>query len=298
MRLGKVVTDATPSIVVETGDGDWRNLTSGALIMTMGNAAAALCAGSVGQIAKSCPAIDLDGLVLMPPVDQNARIFCAGFNFGAHAKESDRDIPKQPTFFARFPSSFVGHDQPIVRPAASTSLDWEGELALMIGRSGRHIPIASAYDHVAGYCPMGEHSVREYQLHGTQATAGKNFDRCGGLGPCIVDKDACPSPSEMEVLTHLNGERMQQGKLSDLIFDIPTLINYISTFTELRPGDIIATGTPPGIGGRMSPPRWLAPGDVISIHIPSIGTLTNRVEDELIPLDLPVRASDPEFLSR
>ncbi|MCI4643669.1 MAG: fumarylacetoacetate hydrolase family protein [Hyphomonadaceae bacterium] len=281
MRIGKIANSSRSAIVVEARSGDWRNVTSGAAICSVGAAAAALSTGALREIAEACPPVQLDETALLAPIDDTARILCAGFNFGAHATESGRDVPAQPTFFSRFPTSFVGSAEPIVRPAASHTLDWEGEVALMIGVGGRHIAVEDALTHVAGYCPMGEHSVREYQLHGTQATAGKNFDRCGAFGPYISAASICPEPAKMEVFTHLNGEQMQHGRLSDLIFDIPKLINYISAFIALRPGDIIATGTPPGIGGRMTPPRWLAPGDTITVNIPGVGSLTNNVIDEI-----------------
>ncbi|MEE2878012.1 MAG: fumarylacetoacetate hydrolase family protein [Pseudomonadota bacterium] len=280
MKIGKVAFLGQARIIAEIEPGDWRDLTTGGGVSTVGAAAAALAAGALEAIARSSPSFAFDERNVLAPIDETARILCAGFNFGAHAAESGRDVPDQPTFFSRFPTSFVGNSQPITRPAASESLDWEGEVALMIGLGGRHISVGSALDHVAGYCPMGEHSVREFQLHGTQATAGKNFDGSGGFGPFIVEAANCPPPSQMEVFTHLNGVEMQHGLLSDLIFDVPKLINYISTFTTLRPGDIIATGTPPGIGGRMTPPRWLAAGDTISVEIPGVGKLSNSVVDE------------------
>lgn len=280
MKIGKIANLGRTSIIAEIGPEDWRDLTLGGGISTVGAAAAALAADALAAIAKSSPSVAVDEKSLVAPIDETARILCAGFNFGAHATESGHDVPDQPTFFSRFPTSFVGNGQPIIRPAASVSLDWEGEVAFMIGLGGRHISVESAMSHVAGYCPMGEHSVREYQLHGTQATAGKNFDGSGGFGPFIIAAATCPAPSQMEVFTHLNGEQMQHGRLSDLIFDIPKLINYISTFITLRPGDIIAAGTPPGIGGRMTPPRWLVQGDIISVEIPGVGKLTNSVVDE------------------
>ena|SRR3990167_8641124 len=281
MRIGKIADLARPVIVVELRPGDWRDVTSGAAVATVGAAAAALNSGALAGIAELCPRLELAEANLLAPIDDTARILCAGFNFGAHAVESGREAPAQPTFFSRFPSSFVAPEQSIVRPAASPTLDWEGEVAFMIGLGGRHIRMENAVAHIAGYCPMGEHSVREYQLHGTQATAGKNFDQSGSFGPCIVAAAVCPAPEELEVFTYLNGKQMQHGKLSDLIFSIPKLINYISAFITLRPGDIIATGTPPGVGGRMSPPRWLAPGDTITVNVPGVGSLTNTVIDEI-----------------
>lgn len=214
---------------------------------------------------------------LLAPVDPDARILCTGFNFANHATESAREVPENPTFFMRFASGLVGPGEPIIAPKASEQLDWEGEVAFVIKRAGRAIAPANAYDHVGGYVCFGDHSIREFQLHGTQATAGKNFDCSGSIGPWIVTADEIGNPSELELFTRLNDEQMQHGKLTDLIFDIPRLIAYISTFMKLRPGDIVATGTPAGIGGRRVPPRWMRPGEMITVDVPGIGTLTNPI---------------------
>ncbi len=226
-------------------------------------------------------AVDLSSLTLLAPIDENARILCTGFNYRNHAAESDRDVPQKPTFFVRWASSIVGPDEPIILPQASEQLDWEGEVAVVIGHGGRAISAEHALVHVGGYTVFGDHSIRDFQLHGTQATAGKNFDRTGAAGPWIVTPDELPPTSEMELFTRLNDEQVQHGCLSDLVFGVPELIEYVSAFMELRSGDVIATGTPAGIGGRRVPPRWLREGEVISVEVPGIGTITNRVEKEI-----------------
>jgi 2-keto-4-pentenoate hydratase/2-oxohepta-3-ene-1,7-dioic acid hydratase in catechol pathway len=219
-------------------------------------------------------------LTFLPPIPDPRRILCAGFNYRDHAAEASAKLSDWPTFFVRFPSSVVGHDSSIVRPGASALLDWEGELAVVIGRGGRAISPANAMAHVAGYSCFGDHSVRDFQLHGTQATAGKNFDSTGAWGPWLVTQDEIPDPGALALRTLVNGIIVQQANTSDLIFDIPALIAYISTFTTLETGDVIATGTPAGIGGRMMPPRFLKPGEVVSIEIDGVGTLSNPVIEE------------------
>ncbi|PZT96183.1 MAG: 5-oxopent-3-ene-1,2,5-tricarboxylate decarboxylase [Gordonia sp. (in: high G+C Gram-positive bacteria)] len=226
------------------------------------------------------PAVNLAGAEWLPPIPRPDRILCVGLNYATHAAEVLSEVTEHPTLFTRFPSTFVGHNQPLIRPRMSNTLDWEGEIAVIIGTGGRHIRADKAMDHVAGYAPMGENSVREWQLHTKQATAGKNFDATGSWGPWIVTRDEVPDPAALEVITELNGEQMQHGRLSDLIFDVGAIIEYVSAFTELVPGDVIATGTPSGIGHRHEPPRYLVAGDKLSIRIPGLVELNNEVSDE------------------
>ncbi len=244
---------------------------------TVADAMQALDQGVLESRCTDNAKLEERGFTLTAPVDADARILCTGFNFVNHAAESAREVPENPTFFMRYASGLVGPDDPIEVPKASETLDWEGEIAFVIKRAGRSIAQADAYDYVGGYVCFGDHSIREFQLHGTQATAGKNFDRSGSIGPWIVTSDEIGDPSNLELFTRLNDEQVQHGKLTDLVFDIPRLIAYISTFMKLRPGDIVATGTPAGIGGRRVPPRWMRPGETITIDVPGIGTLTNPV---------------------
>jgi 2-keto-4-pentenoate hydratase/2-oxohepta-3-ene-1,7-dioic acid hydratase in catechol pathway len=240
------------------------------------------------------PTIDLDTVTWLPPVPHPERIICIGLNYLSHAAEVMKDAPPWPTVFTRFPSTFVGHRQPLVRPAASDTLDWEGEIVVVIGRGGRHIEQADALDHVAGYSLMGENSIREFQLHTTQAAAGKNWDASGSWGPWIVSRDAMDGVPEL--VTQLNGLEKQRGNLDELAFDVPTLIAYVSTWTALQPGDVIATGTPAGIGHRESPPRYLQPGDELTITMPGQLTLTNPVVAETDRPPAPLSETAQEVL--
>jgi 2-keto-4-pentenoate hydratase/2-oxohepta-3-ene-1,7-dioic acid hydratase in catechol pathway len=219
--------------------------------------------------------VDESEIEWLPPIEDPRRILCVGFNYRNHAAEMDKPPPPYPTFFVRFPSSLTGHLQPLERAEISDSLDWEGEVAFVIGRGGRNISADDAMDHVLGFTAFGDNSVREFQLHGTQATAGKNFDRTGSYGPWIVTGDEVGDPGALEVFTYLNGEQVQHGVLKDLIFDVQAIIAYVSSWTELSPGDVIATGTPSGIGFRQDPPRYLQPGDQIIIDVPGVSRLVN-----------------------
>lgn len=244
----------------------------------------ALTAG-VGQIAQAAdapgvPCTPLAGLQWLPPVPAPRKILCVGLNYGRHVAEAGRELPAHPSLFARFVDSLVGHREPVWKPRASDRFDYEGELAVVIGRGGRHIPARDALSHVAGYTCMAENSVRDFQKHNAQVTPGKNFERSGAIGPWLVTADDIGDPARLRVISRLNGEVMQDGDVSDLIFPIPELIAYISTFTPLSPGDVIATGTPEGVGSSRKPPRFMAAGDTLEVEIPGIGTLINTVADE------------------
>ncbi len=211
--------------------------------------------------------------------DSARKILCVGVNYRPHIEEMGREIPDFPVVFTRFESSLVGPDEPVIRPQASEQLDFEGELAIIIGKPARHVARADALDYVAGYCCFLDGSVRDWQRHTGQFTAGKNFDRSGAIGPMVPAADI-PDPAALELTTRVNGEIMQQGRIADLVFDIPVLIEYCSTFTELQPGDVIATGTPGGVGAARKPPVWLRDGDLVEVEISGIGVLRNPVRDE------------------
>lgn len=233
----------------------------------------------VGLDLSAYPVVNSRDGRWLPPVPAPEKIFCVGLNFKTHAAEVLSEVSEHPTLFTRFPSSFVGHEEFLIRPAISNTLDWEGEIAVVIGTGGRDIAAENALEHIAGYAVMAENSIREWQLHSKQATAGKNFDRSGSWGPWIITRDEVPNPSVLEIVTELNGEQVQHGKLADLVFDIETIIAYISTFAELSPGDVIATGTPSGIGHRRTPPRYLIPGDRLVVRIPGLLELDNSVSE-------------------
>lgn len=211
--------------------------------------------------------------------DRARKILCVGVNYRPHIEEMGREIPDFPVVFTRFESSLVGPDEPVIRPQASEQFDFEGELAIIIGKPARHVERSNALEYVAGYCCFLDGSVRDWQRHTGQFTAGKNFDRSGAIGPMVPAADV-PDPTALELTTRVNGNVMQQGRVADLVFDIPALIEYCSTFTELHPGDVIATGTPGGVGAARKPPVWLRDGDLVEVEISGIGVLRNPVQDE------------------
>jgi 2-keto-4-pentenoate hydratase/2-oxohepta-3-ene-1,7-dioic acid hydratase in catechol pathway len=206
------------------------------------------------------------------------KILCAGINYRSHAAETGRELPKQPSMFIRLANTLTGHDGEMIRPAVSQSFDFEGELAVVIARGGRHIPVERALDHVAGYTCFVDGSVRDYQKF--SVTSGKNFPATGPLGPWIVTTDEIPDPARLMLTTRLNGQEVQKSATDLLIYSVPQIIAFCSAFTPLVPGDVIATGTPEGVGHRRNPPVWMKPGDVLEVEISGIGTLRNRVVDE------------------
>lgn len=235
-----------------------------------------------GRAPSSWPgeSMNLADLVLAAPIARQARIICLGLNFSAHAKEAGVPIPDRPSIFPRFASSLVGPGAPITLPQVSSSLDFEGELAVVIGRAGRRIPQSSAFEYVLGYTCFADNSIREWQAHSRQVTAGKNFDKTGVIGPWVVTRDEVPDVDAVEIETFVNGERRQQGMCHDFIFSIPDIVSYVSEFMELRPGDIIAMGTPPGCAAGEREPRWLKAGDELEIRISGIGSIKNVVTGE------------------
>ncbi|MES2536203.1 MAG: fumarylacetoacetate hydrolase family protein [Pseudomonadota bacterium] len=218
---------------------------------------------------------------LLPPIPDPEKILCIGLNYYLHAKEVNMPVPSQPSVFVRYPNSLVGQGQPVLRPPESEQLDYEAELAVVIGRGGRRIPEASAMEHVAGYACLAENSVRDWQRHSNQATPGKNFFHSGAFGPWLVTPDEAGPPDQMRVVGRLNGEEMQRDTIDQLIFPIPFLIAYLSTFTELVPGDVISTGTPAGVGISKKPQLWMKSGDVFEVEITGLGVLRNPVLDDI-----------------
>lgn len=226
-------------------------------------------------------AVDLSKVVLLPPLARPGKILCVGLNYVDHSAESGFELPDYPTIFARFASGFVGHKQPIVRPRISTQLDYEGELVAVIGRGGRHIPKASALEHVAGYSIFNDGSVRDYQLKAPQWTVGKNFDGTGAFGPVLVTADELPAGGRgLKLETRLNGTVVQSASTSDMVFDVATLIALLSQAMTLEAGDIIVTGTPAGVGLARKPPLWMKPGDLCEVEIEGLGVLSNPIVDE------------------
>ncbi|RQU32842.1 FAA hydrolase family protein [Burkholderia cenocepacia] len=230
--------------------------------------------------ATQRPAFGIDSLDLLPVVPDPAKILCVGINYLSHVKETGREVPAWPMIFTRFADSQTGHEQAIVRPAASHKLDFEGELAVVIGSHARHVNAHDALRHVAGYACYNDGSVRDWQKHSIQFVPGKNFPSTGGFGPWLVTADEVGDPAALTLVTRLNGEIVQAATTDDLIFSVPRLIEYCSTFTTLYPGDVIITGTTGGVGAFREPPLWMRPGDVVEVEISRIGTLRNRIVDE------------------
>jgi len=215
----------------------------------------------------------------LPVIPNPDKIVCVGLNYQEHVVETGRDNTEQPAIFLRLPESQVGHKQPIVRPRESKNLDFEAEIAVIIGTPGRRISQQNAYKHVAGYSCYNDGSVRDWQRHTIQWTAGKNFPQTGGFGPWMVTADEIPPGTTMTLSCRLNGERMQHASTEQMIFKIPKIIEYVSTWTTLVPGDVLVTGTPGGVGARRNPPIWMKPGDKVEIEIDKVGVLENSIAD-------------------
>lgn len=225
----------------------------------------------------------LGDVTLQRPIPWPEKIVCVGVNY-AERNEEYRDgaeAPKYPSLFVRMPDSLVAHGAPVLRPPESGQLDYEGEIVIVVGRAGRRIPAAQARAHVAGLTLMNEGTVRDWLRHGKfNVTQGKNFEASGAIGPWIATADGFDGFGGLRVRTRVNGELRQDDTTGRLMFPFEVLIEYLSTFMRLEPGDLISTGTPTGAGARFDPPRWLVPGDVVEVEVPGVGTLRNVVEDE------------------
>jgi 2-keto-4-pentenoate hydratase/2-oxohepta-3-ene-1,7-dioic acid hydratase in catechol pathway len=223
----------------------------------------------------------LAGLRWLPPVQQPAKAFAIGLNYLDHAAESKFDVPKHPVVFQRYASSWVAHEEPLVRPHVSTQFDYEAELVAVIGKAGRYISKERALDHVAGYSIFNDGSIRDYQLRTNQWTLGKNFDASGSFGPEFVTADELPpGASGLRIQCRLNGQTLQDANTKDMIFDVATLVSVCSEAMALQPGDIVITGTPSGVGLARKPQVWMKPGDTCEIEIERIGVLRNGIVDE------------------
>ena len=245
---------------------------------------AALAAGALGEVRRATEGASadhaLEEITFLPPIPHPEKILCVGVNYVAHREETGRKESEFPTLFTRFANTQVGHDEPLVRPRVSSEFDYEAELAVIIGKPARHVRREDALGVIAGYSCYQEATLRDWQRHTSQFTPGKNFIGTGGFGPWMVTSDEIPDPSRLTLVGRLNKVEMQRATTDLLIFDIPSLIAYITTFTELVPGDVISTGTPGGVGSKRQPPVWLKAGDVFEVEISSIGVLRNTVIDE------------------
>ena len=216
----------------------------------------------------------------LPVIPNPEKILCIGLNYEGHRVETNSPQSSHPQVFCRFNDSLTAHDDVMIRPAGNDALDYEGELAIVIGRNARRVSEDQALDVVAGYTCFNDGSVRDWQKHASQFTPGKNFPMTGALGPWLVTADEIPDPARLRLRTQLNGKVMQEDSTANLLFSVPRVISYCSQFTQLRPGDVIATGTPSGVGYRRQPPVFMQPGDVVEVDIESIGVLRNHVRDE------------------
>ncbi|TGQ28179.1 MULTISPECIES: fumarylacetoacetate hydrolase family protein [unclassified Mesorhizobium] len=230
---------------------------------------------------REAPVLDEAAVEVLPPLRTPPKIVCVGLNYSDHTAESGYKQPEYPTFFPRFASSLIGHDVAMVRPRVSDTLDFEGELAVVIGVGGRHIAKADALSHVLGYSVFNDGSVREYQFKTPQWTIGKNFDSTGSFGPDLVTTDELPEGAAgLQIETRLNGEVVQSASIDQLIFDVATLIATLSEAVTLEVGDVIVTGTPSGIGHARNPKLYMKPGDICEVEIERVGLLRNRILDE------------------
>ena len=243
----------------------------------------AIAAGALNEVAAAAGKASrypLARITWLPVIPNPDKILCIGLNYETHRVETGRSEVANPTVFGRFANSQTGHLSNIVRPRVSKDLDYEGELAVIIGKPGRYVASKDAWGHIAGYACYNEGSVRDFQRHTHQFTPGKNFPQTGAFGPWMVTPDEAGDLGPLRLQTRLNGEVVQDATIGQMIFDIPRQIEYCSSFTRLEPGDVIVTGTPGGVGSRRTPPLWMKPGDVVEVEIDRIGLLRNGIADE------------------
>ena len=282
MRIVHFETGGVFGIAADEGSG-WHGLTQrdggfpGTLPELIARGADLL---SVGRSLGKSSAIDLNAVRLLPPVPVPPKILCVGVNYKDHLEESGLKQPSYPEIFARFATSLIAHQEPIRRPRESSALDYEAELAVVIGKPGRRIPQKEALDHVAGYSLFNDATLRDFQLRTPQWTMGKNFDGTGSFGPWLVTPDAVPPGARgLRLQGRLNGRVMQDSRTDLLIFDVAKLIELISVAMSLERGDVIITGTPGGVGAARKPPVFMQPGDIFDVEIEGLGVLTNPVQD-------------------
>jgi len=234
----------------------------------------------VGAQVAQAPRYPISAIEWLPVIPNPDKIICIGLNYETHRKETGRSEVEHPTIFARYANSQIGHLADIIRPRVSTDLDFEGELAVIVGKPGRYVSKADALGHVAGYACYNDCSVRDFQRHTHQFTPGKNFPGTGAFGPWMVTPDELGDLGPLRLQTRVNGHVVQDARIEQMIFDVPRQLEYCSTFTRLEPGDVIASGTPGGVGAKRKPPLWLKPGDTVEVEIDKVGLLHNGVADE------------------
>ena len=278
MRWLTFLHDGEPSFGYVTADG--RGVVDVGSRGKFADLKSAIAADTLADLTQRCgddADLPLDGVTYLPTLPNPDKILCVGLNYKAHQQETGRGGEGFPTIFVRFASAQVGHDQPMIRPRESNTLDYEGEIALVIGKAGRRISRADALNHVAGFSIYNDGSVREFQRQTSQFTPGKNFPATGGFGPWMMTPDEVGDVTQMEITTRLNGEVMQNAKAELLVFDFADIIAYCSIFCELVPGDVIVTGTPGGVGSARNPPIFMDQGDRIEVEVKPIGVLRHTI---------------------
>ena len=284
MKLASIVVAGTPSVGISDSEGsiiDIRDIdpslpTDMQALVELGPAALE----SINVRRAGLSKHQETEIQFLPVLPRPHAVWCAALNYPAHITEGSWETPTRPPFFLRVAESLCGHRQPMIQPRVSDRFDYEGELAVVIGTRARHVPTDAAWDVIAGYSSFNDGSVRDWQRHTTQITAGKNFAATGSFGPWLTTRDEVPDITDRRLTTRLNGKVMQRTLISEMIFDIPYLINYLSTICDLEPGDVIVTGTPGGVGTRQNPPVFLGPGDEIEVEVDGVGTLSNPVVRE------------------
>ncbi|HVW45178.1 MAG TPA: fumarylacetoacetate hydrolase family protein [Amycolatopsis sp.] len=284
MRIVTVVADGQERIGALRGDKVAELIGLPAGVKDVKGLLAAVSPEALSSVASSETAVwALDQVELRPPVPNPGKIICVGVNYRAHREETKHAAIEWPTIFTRFADTQIADGEPARRPRATSRFDYEGELAVVLGRTAHHVGKDAAWSHIAGVSLYNDFSVRDWQKHSTQWTPGKNFPGTGAFGPALVTLDELPDlsePAKVTLTTRVNGETRQNATLADLIFDIPSLIEYISGFTALSPGDVIVTGTPGGVGQFMDPPSFLEDGDRVEVEVSGVGVLRNAVVDE------------------
>ena len=243
-------------------------------------AAVAAALAGVADAKSAAAAVPLSKVAWLPVIPNPDKILCIGLNYETHRQETGRAEVDHPTIFSRYANSQTGHLQPIVWPRVSTDLDYEGELAVIIGKAGRYISQAEAMGHIAGYSCYNDGSIRDFQRHTHQFTPGKNFPDTGVFGPWMMTPDELGELGELRLQTRLNGRVVQDAQIKQMIFDIPRQIEYCSSFTRLEPGDVIVSGTPGGVGAKRKPPLWMKPGDIVEVEVERLAVLRNPIVDE------------------
>jgi 2-keto-4-pentenoate hydratase/2-oxohepta-3-ene-1,7-dioic acid hydratase in catechol pathway len=281
MRLASYLADGKPGFGILSGIG-LIDLASRMSMQSIRELLNKTGLGSASRFAGLAPDRPLDSVTLMPVIPEPAHCYCVGVNYADHLREVQqagvaRPKPQQPSLFIRYPETFVAHGGPLLMPTVSSDFDYEAELAVIIGKGGRYIEKAQALDHVAGYSCFNDGSIRDWQFHSSQVTSGKNFVGTGGFGPYLVTPDEVGDVGTLAIGLTINGRVLQSGNTSDMLFSVADIVAYASAFLPLQPGDVIATGTPAGVGFSRKPPIFLKEGDVCEVHIDRVGTLRNTV---------------------